>query len=81
MLNQDSITFEQFKTWLTQLIVEKKGQVPDVNDWKQIKQMMDKVAPDTAAPTLSDCDYAIYSDQVFPAYHIAVERYEDWTSD
>lgn len=37
------MSLDQFKTWLAQLIVDKKGALPDFNDWKLIKQQLDRV--------------------------------------
>ncbi len=47
MINKETITFNEFRAWLTGLIVGKKGTLPDLDDWKQIKAMLDKVVPDT----------------------------------
>lgn len=46
MLNKDHITFDEFKAWLNGLIMGKNGTLPDTEDWKVIKQMMDKVVAD-----------------------------------
>ncbi len=43
LLKRKGITFDEFKAWVNQLIVDKKGALPDLNDWKEIKKMMDKV--------------------------------------
>lgn len=40
---KEEISFNEFKAWLTGLIHGKRGQLPDLEDWKQIKVMMDKV--------------------------------------
>ena len=40
---QESITYDEFRAWLTGLIRGKRGALPDLNDWKIIKTMMDKV--------------------------------------
>ena len=45
--SKEVITFDEFKAWLTGLIVGKRGALPDLEDWKQIKKMMDKVVPET----------------------------------
>lgn len=50
--NKEEISFNEFKAWLTGLIRGKRGQLPDVEDWKQIKVMMDKVAPEVEFTTL-----------------------------
>jgi len=41
--NKEEITFNEFRAWLTGVLRGKRGQLPDLNDWKQIKIMMDKV--------------------------------------
>lgn len=47
MENKDkTITFSEFKSWLTGLIVAKKGALPDLEDWKEIKNQLDNVRPD-----------------------------------
>ena len=43
---EESITFDQFKAWMVGLIEGKRGALPDIHDWKRIKQMMDKVKPE-----------------------------------
>lgn len=43
---KEEISFNEFKAWLTGLIRGKRGQLPDLEDWKHIKVMMDKVAPE-----------------------------------
>ncbi len=43
-LSKDRITIDEFRTWLQQLIADKKGALPDLNDWKLIKEQLDKVA-------------------------------------
>ncbi len=45
--NQEEITFAEFKAWLAGLIRGKGGALPDLEDWKAIKETMDKVVPDT----------------------------------
>jgi len=41
--NKEEITFNEFRAWMTGLIRGKRGSLPDLEDWKQIKVMMDKV--------------------------------------
>lgn len=36
-------TIHEFRTWLNQLVIDKKGALPDMNDWKAIRQELDKV--------------------------------------
>jgi hypothetical protein len=47
---EEKITFKEFKAWLVGLIRGKRGAIPDLQDWKQIKKMMDKVQE--AEPTV-----------------------------
>lgn len=42
-MNKETITFGEFRSWLTGLILGKRGALPDLDDWKEIKKMMDKV--------------------------------------
>ncbi len=49
---KEEITFNEFKAWLTGLIRGKRGQLPDLEDWKQIKVMVDKVEPEEETITL-----------------------------
>jgi hypothetical protein len=44
LLNHQGLSFEGFKTWLNQLILDKKGALPDLNDWKEIKANLDRVS-------------------------------------
>ena len=37
------MTLTEFKLWLTQLIFDKQGALPDFNDWKVIKEKLDTV--------------------------------------
>jgi len=50
--SKEEISFNEFKAWLTGLIRGKRGQLPDLEDWKQIKVMMDKVEPEVETITL-----------------------------
>lgn len=40
---EETITFTEFKAWLTGLVRGKGGALPDLEDWKQIKIMIDRV--------------------------------------
>jgi hypothetical protein len=40
---KNTITIAEFKSWLMGLMCGKKGSLPDIEDWKVIKQMLDKV--------------------------------------
>ena len=44
--SQETITFDEFRAWMTGLIQGKRGALPDIEDWKMIKKMMDKVVPE-----------------------------------
>lgn len=46
MNNKETITFDEFRAWLTGLIEGKRGALPDLDDWKKIKKMLDKVVPE-----------------------------------
>lgn len=52
MVEKETITFNEFKAWLTGLVVGKKGALPDIDDWKQIKKMMDKVVSEEKIVTI-----------------------------
>ena len=41
--DKEKITLGEFKAWLAGLILGKNGAIPDLEDWKQIKVMLDKV--------------------------------------
>lgn len=43
LLKHQGLSFEGFKSWLNQLIADKKGALPDLNDWKLIKEKLEKV--------------------------------------
>ncbi len=43
LLKRKRVTVDEFKAWLNQLIINKKGALPDLQDWKSIKEMLDKV--------------------------------------
>jgi len=44
--NKETITLNEFRAWLAGLIYGKQGQLPNLDDWKHIKAMLDKVQPD-----------------------------------
>lgn len=37
------ITVQEFKTFIVELVRAKGGKLPDIEDWKEIKQMMDRL--------------------------------------
>lgn len=43
LIKRSTVTIDEFRTWLYQLIQDKKGALPDLNDWKVIKEQLDKV--------------------------------------
>lgn len=40
---KNTITIAEFKAWLMGLIRGKNGSLPDIEDWKVIKEMLDRV--------------------------------------
>ena len=40
---KEQITITEFKAWLTGLIRGKQGSLPNLDDWREIKKMLDKV--------------------------------------
>lgn len=52
-----AMTLAEFKTWLNNLVVSKKGALPDLTDWKNIKETLDKVR---AEPIQNDLDLSGY---------------------
>lgn len=42
-MKQSSISIDDFRIWINELIQDKKGALPDLNDWKLIKEQLDKV--------------------------------------
>ncbi len=42
-MNKKTLSFVQFKKWLTEFIVNKEGEIPDYYDWVSIKEMLDRV--------------------------------------
>ena len=49
-MSTETITFGEFKMWLQGLIRGKNGALPDTDDWKEIKKMLDKVSADPKSP-------------------------------
>ena len=49
---QETITFVEFRSWLAGLIRGKKGALPDLDDWRVIKEMIDKVTPEERVITV-----------------------------
>lgn len=39
----ETITFLEFKDWLVNMIIEKGGNLPDYDDWTEIKDKIDRV--------------------------------------
>lgn len=42
-MEEDTITIGEFKMWLSGFIQGKEGRIPDLEDWKEIKRMLDRV--------------------------------------
>jgi hypothetical protein len=47
LTKRESISIDEFRNWLHKLIQDKKGAIPDLNDWKLIKEQLDKVGKRT----------------------------------
>lgn len=68
LVNRSSLTIDEFRTWLNQLITDKKGALPDMNDWKVIREQLEKVGryDDSNGPGYSvlhnECDFGDDSD-------------------
>lgn len=58
---EETITIAEFKSWLAGLIQGKRGALPDMEDWKLIKQMLDKVKENNP-------EYIPYYPNPFPQY-------------
>lgn len=43
LIKRSTVTIDEFRSWLHQLIQDKKGALPDLDDWKLIKEHLDKV--------------------------------------
>ncbi len=43
---KEEITFDEFKAWMMGLVRGKGSKLPNIDDWRIIKTMMDKVVPD-----------------------------------
>ena len=44
--SKEKISFDEFKAWVNGLLYGKGRAVPDADDWKEIKNMLEKVVPD-----------------------------------
>lgn len=42
-MSKEKITVAEFKAWLEGLVFGKRGALPDLEDWKMIKQMVDRI--------------------------------------
>ena len=67
MNEEKTITFAEFKAWLTGLIQGKGGALPDVADWKRIKQKMDQVVEQEQLP-VSEPHHVYYPPVFQPRY-------------
>lgn len=52
--NKEEITLNEFKAWLVGLIRGKNGKLPDFEDWKLIKEMLDKIVPEQSVVTIKE---------------------------
>lgn len=43
LIKRQAISIDEFRSWLYQLVQDKKGALPDLDDWKMIKEQLDKV--------------------------------------
>jgi hypothetical protein len=50
---EKNMSFNEFRAWLTGLILGKRGTIPDLDDWKEIKKMMDRVVAHEKDKTIS----------------------------
>jgi len=90
---KETITLEEYKAWLVGLIRGKKGMLPDLEDWKQIKKMLDKIAPEKETIYVEKGPSNPPTPEPFPSPYIPYEPYHPpygpgwtpkdfiWTSD
>lgn len=52
--NEKEISLKEFKAWLVGLIRGKNGKLPDLEDWKLIKEMLDKVVSEKELITIKE---------------------------
>jgi len=77
--NAEKITYNELRAWMTGLIRGKRGAIPDLEDWKQIKIMMDKVQPEVVTiPALNHSDVygPIVTQPNYPNY--PYDPYSPW---
>lgn len=82
------MTFSDFKREVNEIVRSKKGALPDLNDWKRIKQMMDEVE-DTElnkSYTISNNPYQPYDHnnraELFDAMDFAIPTVDTlWTTE
>jgi len=81
MIEKKSITFQEFKQWVTGLIITKDGELPDYDDWVEIKAMMDKVAPEKilrVIPSVKE-EYTPRESHYRAPVWIAPQKVPDWS--
>lgn len=61
---QDEITVDEYKAWLTGLLRGKGNTLPNLDDWKSIKKMTDKIVPDVVEVPINKFNYQFQSPQV-----------------
>lgn len=47
LIKRSTFTIDEFRAWLARLIQDKRGALPDLDDWKLIKEQLDKVGKRT----------------------------------
>ena len=67
--NEEEITLTEFKAWLAGLIRGKQGAIPDLEDWKAIRETLDKVtekADGPIWPVITEPPYVPYTPYIPP---------------
>ena len=72
--DKEKITLSEFKAWLAGLILGKKGALPDLEDWKQIKVMLDKVEEEKEIVTVPSSPIPYPVDPTYP-WQLETQRY------
>lgn len=60
LIKRQTLSIDEFRSWLNQLIQDKKGALPDLNDWKLIKEQLDKVGKRTIVD--DGTGYSLFND-------------------
>lgn len=72
---KEEITFNEFAAWLNGLIRGKGGALPDLDDWKQIKKMIEKVQPEKEYIAVPERKLPYHSPEI---QYIPTPAYEVW---